>query len=197
MLNGGPRPMIEGVLQPVIAGMPPQHDAALAAAAGHRRHARQRPQHVIISSPQRLAGLAEQRGDVDPSEPWTGTQDRHVALLANLPRRGLRGGFDRGAEFVQPALGLFDLLIDQPQARSERADMGGRRLDRARRDRRAAAARRMRSTSRHRAANAVVLRMRAIAFSRTRAACAGVGTFSQRSRNQSAARSSLTLPACG
>src|SRR5262249_42105043 len=109
MLNGDPCPVIDGFLQALVAGMSPDDDAALAAAAGDRGDAGQHPQGVVVSSPQRLCDLGEQRGDVDPSEPWTGTQDRNVALLAALPRRGLDGG----AELVQPPLSLFDLRIDE------------------------------------------------------------------------------------
>src|SRR5215204_6974752 len=36
MLDGYAAPMINGLLQPLIAGMAPHHDAGLAAAAGHR-----------------------------------------------------------------------------------------------------------------------------------------------------------------
>ena len=76
VLNGDPGPMIERGLQARVAGMTLDHDATLAAALGDRSNARQRPQGVVISPLQRLAGLGEQRGDVDPSEPWIGTQDR-------------------------------------------------------------------------------------------------------------------------
>ena len=93
MLNGDPCPMIGRGLQTRVAGMALDDDATLAAALGDRSHAQQRPQGVVISPPQGLAGLGEQRGDVDPSEPWIGTQDRDVALLAYLPRRGLGRGF--------------------------------------------------------------------------------------------------------
>ena len=135
VLNGDPRPMIGRGLQARVAGMTLDHHATLAAALGDRSNARQRPQGVVISPVQRLAGLGEQRGDVDPSEPWIGTQDRDVALLANLPRRGLGGGFDGGAKFVEPALGLFDLSIDEAQPRRDGADMGGGGGDGARRHR--------------------------------------------------------------
>src|SRR5262249_50886615 len=96
MLGSDASPMIDGGPQATVAGMASHHDAGLAAAAGYRGDARQDPQHVVISPAQRFAGLGKQRGDGDPSEPWTGTQDRNVALLAHLPRRALRRGFDRG-----------------------------------------------------------------------------------------------------
>jgi len=38
MLNGDPRPVIEGLMQAIVAGMSPDHDAALAAAAGDFAH---------------------------------------------------------------------------------------------------------------------------------------------------------------
>src|SRR5207245_5829872 len=131
MLDGAPGPVIEGLMQAIVAGMSPDHDAALAAAAGDRGDARQHPQGVVISRPQRLAGLGEQRGDVDPSEPWTGTQDRNVALLADLPRPAPCGRRPGGNELTQPPPGLSDLLIDEPQACHDGADMGGGGLNRA------------------------------------------------------------------
>jgi hypothetical protein len=73
MLNGDPRPMIGRGLQARVAGMALDDDATLAAALGDRSNAKQRPQGVVISPPQGLAGLGEQRGDGDPSEPWRGT----------------------------------------------------------------------------------------------------------------------------
>lgn len=81
-----------------------------------------------------------------------------LALLADRPSTSRRSQIFRGgggAVFVQSALGLFDLLIDQPQAGGDGADVGDGGLDRAH----ATASgcwRRMRSTSANRA-NAVGL----------------------------------------
>ena len=41
---------------------------------------------LIVSVPQRLGGLDEQRGEAGPSHPRQGAQDRHVPLLGMLPR---------------------------------------------------------------------------------------------------------------
>ena len=79
-----------------VAGITPQDDAGLTAAPGHRGNPGQAAQRVIVSSAQGLPSLVglqptgltrgEQRGEVDPSEPWHRAQDHHVALLAMLPR---------------------------------------------------------------------------------------------------------------
>src|SRR4051794_8369517 len=109
MLDGAPSPMINRGLQPPIASIASQHNTALAAAARDRRLAGQDAQDLIVSLPQSLAGLGEQRGDGDSPEPWHGSQDRNVALLANLPRLCLRIGLDCGTKLVKPMLGLLDL----------------------------------------------------------------------------------------
>ena len=71
----------------------------------------------------------EQHGEDDPSEPGHGSQDHHVALLALLPRLVLLARDELGAELVQLAVRCFQLLIDQPDADGQRADMVARRLD--------------------------------------------------------------------
>src|SRR5512144_953710 len=106
-LNGDVGPMVEGIAQPVVAGLAAPHDAAPAAATGDRGGACQGSQKMIVSLVHRLPSLGEQRGEGDPSEPWTGTQDRHVALLADLPRRGLPGALDGAAERIEPVVGLL------------------------------------------------------------------------------------------
>ena len=102
MLDGNPAPMMYSVLQPLVAGMASQDDATLATAASDRCLTRQHAQYMVVSLPQRLAGLGQQRGDGDPPEPWHGSQDRYVALLANLPRLCLRIGLDCGTKLVEP-----------------------------------------------------------------------------------------------
>src|SRR5215472_11267319 len=86
MLEGDARPMIERVLQPLVTGIAADDEAGLAAAPGYWCHTGQAAQGVIVSAPQRLPGLGEQHGEDDPSEPGHGSQDRHVVLLAVLPR---------------------------------------------------------------------------------------------------------------
>jgi len=68
----------------------------------------------------------EQRGEGDPSEPWHGSQDHHVALLATLTRRVLRGRDELVAELVQLAVRGLELLIDELDAGSHRLDVSGR-----------------------------------------------------------------------
>src|SRR3954452_11105859 len=74
-------PVIHCVAQTLAAGLTHQHDAALAAAPGYRRHAGQCPQGLMVTRLQRPAGLDQQSGADDPPDPRQGTQDRHVALL--------------------------------------------------------------------------------------------------------------------
>ena len=99
---------------------------------------------MVISPLQRLRGLGEQRGEGDPSEPWHGSQDRHVALLAMLPRRVLLAAFRRCrfrgrdelvAELVELAVRGVELLIDQADAGGHGVDMSRRRRDHAGRHR--------------------------------------------------------------
>jgi len=52
-----------------------------------------------------------------------------------LPRLVLLGRDELGAQFVQLAVRCFQLLIDQPDADGQRADMVARRLDHPGRDR--------------------------------------------------------------
>src|SRR2546427_3680278 len=107
-----------------MTGRAADREALLAAAPGDWRRACQGPQGVVISSPQRLCGLAEQCGENDSADSRPGAKDRHVTLLTVLPRRALRRRFEFGAEAVQSLVRLLDLLIDQAQARRKAADMG-------------------------------------------------------------------------
>src|SRR6267154_5543386 len=101
MLDSSTRPVMDGVLQPFVAGEAADHEALFAAAPGDRSGACQSPQGVVISSPQRLCGLGEQRGENDSADSWPGAKDRHVMLLTDLPRGILRRRFELGAEPVQ------------------------------------------------------------------------------------------------
>ena len=56
------RPVIDGVLQSLVARISSNHEEELATALGYRSHTGQCAQGVIISAPQRLAGLGEQHG---------------------------------------------------------------------------------------------------------------------------------------
>src|SRR6516162_6953041 len=92
VLNGDARPMVDGGAQPELAGLAHEHDAALAAAARHGSDAGQAAQRMIVSLAQRLGGLAEQRGEDDPSDARQGSQDRHVApARVSVPARLARG----------------------------------------------------------------------------------------------------------
>src|SRR5205085_235921 len=130
-LNGDARPVMDGVLQPLVAGKTADHEALFTAAPGDGGRACQGAQSVIISCPQRLCGLGEQCGENDSADSWPGAKDRHVTLLTDLPRGVLRRCFEPGAEPVQSLVRLLDLLIDQAQSRRKVADMGAGGLRRA------------------------------------------------------------------
>src|SRR5260370_31021759 len=134
VLNGDARPVMDGVLQPFVAGKATDHEALFAAAPGYWSRACQGPQGVVISRPQRLCGLGEQRGENDSTDSRPGAKNRHVMLLTVLPRRALRRSFKLGAEAVESPVRLLDLLIDQAQSRRDRADMRAGGFGRARRD---------------------------------------------------------------
>ena len=57
VLGSHARPMIERIIQPLVAGVAAHHDAALTAASGHRCDPGQQAQGMVISSLQRLPGL--------------------------------------------------------------------------------------------------------------------------------------------
>jgi hypothetical protein len=95
-----------------MTGLTHENHAAFAAAPRHRGDAGQGAQRMIISFAQRLRGLAEQRGEDDPSDARQGSQDRHVALLGFLPRRIFLSAFgELVGEFVEPAMRQLDLLV--------------------------------------------------------------------------------------
>src|SRR5208283_4780386 len=112
VLDGDAGPMVDGGAQPQMTGLTHENHAALAAAPRHRGDAGQGAQRMIISFAQKLRGLAEQRGQDDPSDARQGSQDRHVALLGFLPRRIFLSAFgELVGEFVEPAMRLLDLLV--------------------------------------------------------------------------------------
>src|SRR5206468_6471955 len=76
--------------QPLVTGISHRDDPALAACARDRGDTGQQANAVIVSSVQRLCGLGEHRaGNPDPDS-GQGEEDRHVMMLASLPRRVVR-----------------------------------------------------------------------------------------------------------
>ena len=88
MLDGDARPVMDGGLQPPVAGET-LTEAFLAALPRHRGNPCQGSQGVIISGLQGLRCLGEQCGEDDPADSRPGAKDCHVALLMALPRRAL------------------------------------------------------------------------------------------------------------
>ncbi len=68
MLHGDASPMIHGVGEPVMAGLPPDDDAALAGPLGNRRDSGQTAQSGVIAPLQGIPSLRKQRGEDDPFE---------------------------------------------------------------------------------------------------------------------------------
>ena len=88
MLHGDPRPMVHGIGEPVMAGLPPDDDAAFARSLGDRRDSGQAAQGGVIAPLQGIPSLCKQRGEDDPSNSRQGCEDFHVMLL-RLPRFGI------------------------------------------------------------------------------------------------------------
>src|SRR5947209_1851476 len=191
VLNGDARPVMDGVLQPFVAGKTTDHEALFAAAPGDRGRACQGPQGVVISCPQRLRSLGEQRGENDSADSWPGAKDRHVMLLTVLPRRVLRRHVELGTEAVERPVRLLDLLIDQMQARREVADMRASGFRRTRCNEQWCLAQGLQHSRSIEATDAMVLED---ARDRLpgRLCSAGVGTCCQSARNQSSATSSVS-----
>jgi hypothetical protein len=80
--------MVHGIGKPVMAGLPPDDDAAFARALGDGRDSGQTAQGGVIAPLQGIESLCEQRGEDDPSHSRQGCEDLHVMLLF-LPRSGI------------------------------------------------------------------------------------------------------------
>src|SRR3954469_13680678 len=85
VLHGHARPMVDGVAQADVGGLAHEHDAALAGSLGDGSHARQTSKRLVVSPLQGLECLGQQRGEDYPSDPWQGSEDRHIARLWPLP----------------------------------------------------------------------------------------------------------------
>src|SRR5208283_2549954 len=122
MLNGDARPMVHGVGEPIMAGLSSDHDAALSRSLGDRCDPGQTAQGGVISSLQGIEGFCEQRGEDDPSHSRQGCEDLHVMLL-RLPWSGLFRRNEPGGQGIELAMRLFELLVQEPDARNERRDV--------------------------------------------------------------------------
>src|SRR6516162_5456310 len=121
VLDGGIRPVINGIPEPGMTGEPSDDDAALARSLCDRCDTTQCAQSMVVSSLQGIPCLCEQRGEDDHAVSWHGLQDRRVALLTHLPRlRPLVGFFDRlgkaRTQDLQLPMGAFELLDNDAQA---------------------------------------------------------------------------------
>ena len=138
VLHGDTGPMVDGVGEAVVAGLSSDDDAALSGPLGDRRDSCQTAQGGVVSSLQGIPGFCEQRGEDGPSHSRQGCEDRRVMLLF-LPWLGRLGWHEAGGEAVDPALGVFDLPVEQAGC-AGRAKQHGRSRLRPFRRRRAPAA---------------------------------------------------------
>ncbi len=123
-----PRPVIERVTQPAVAGVTHEDHPALATLLGNGRNACVCAQSVVISLSEGRRSFGEHRGGYDSSHSWQRPEDLDVAVLALLAVIVLGGPklIEQGFEARAAALALS---VDQAQARQEQGDMFGSSLD--------------------------------------------------------------------
>ena len=97
VLDGGIRPVIDGVPEPGMTGEPSDDDAALSRSLCDRCDTTQCAQSMVVSPLQGIPCLCEQRGEDDPAVSWHGCEDRRVALLIKLSQLGLPSVFATGS----------------------------------------------------------------------------------------------------
>src|SRR5512146_312015 len=122
VLCGDAGPMVDGVGEPLMAGISAQHEAAFAGPPGDGCDACKAAQGVIISALQGIRSLCQQRGEDDPPDSRQGGEDVGVTLLW-LPRLSLFGGAERGGQAVDLSMSVADLAIDQTDAIDQRQDV--------------------------------------------------------------------------
>jgi hypothetical protein len=128
VLNGDTRPVVDGVGEAVVAGLSSDDDAAPSGPLGHGRDSCQTAQRGVIASLQGIPGFCEQRGEDGPSH--SGKDARISASCCFFcPGSASSAGVRRGGQAVDPAMGVFDLTVEQADARDEQSDMGARGFD--------------------------------------------------------------------
>lgn len=161
-LRGDARPVVYGVAKARVAGVSPDDHTALAGSLGNRRDAAQATQSSVVSSPECIPSLREQRGERDPSDTWQGVEDHGVTLLVALPRRRLlavscRGLAERAEQAIELGPRLHELAVDQPDAIDQGPNVRRRGVGRAGRDRDRRGTQRCEHARRIGLANAIVL----------------------------------------
>ena len=122
--------MIHGVREPVVAGLPPDNDPALAGSLGDRRNSCQTAQCGVVTPLQGIEGFCKQRGEDDSSHSRQGCKDLHVMLLF-LPRLGPLGWDQVGGQGVELLMRLPELPVHETDARNQRGDMSAGGLGRS------------------------------------------------------------------
>jgi hypothetical protein len=121
---------IHDVGEPVVTGLTPHDNAALARALGDRRDSCQTAQGGVVTLVQGIEGFCQQRGEDDPSHHRQVCEDLHVMLLLP-PRVRLLGRNEAGGQRREPLMGVLMLTVDETDARNERGEVCAGGFDRA------------------------------------------------------------------
>ncbi len=100
VLNGNACPVVHGIGEAIMAGLPSDNDAALARPLGDGCDSSQTAQSGVIAPQQGIPSLCEQRGEDDPSDSRQGCEDFHVMLL-RLPRSGILFWDEPGSQGIE------------------------------------------------------------------------------------------------
>src|SRR5687768_17649359 len=82
--GGASGPPVDGGTEPIVAGLPHDYLPGLSALPGHRGHAAQGAEPVVVSASKRSPTLCEHHGGHDHSLSWPGSDDRDVMVPAYL-----------------------------------------------------------------------------------------------------------------
>jgi hypothetical protein len=113
MLNGDPRPMVQRQPKPHVSRPAHAHHTAFAAAAGHRGHAAEIAESLVVASAERIRGLAQQRRQHHSAHTWKRLQDGSITG----PRIRI-GLLTRASDLLAQLVELTRGLLDGINARS-------------------------------------------------------------------------------
>ena len=85
----------------------------------------------VVASLQGIRGFCEQRGEDGPSHSPGKDARISASCCFFCLWLGLLGWHEAGGQAVDPAMGVFDLTVEQADARDEQSDMGARGFDRS------------------------------------------------------------------
>jgi len=180
--------MVHGVCEPVVAGLPPNDDAAFARSLGYGRDSSQAAQRGVVAPSQGIPSLCKQRGEDDPSYSRQGCEELHVMLLC-LPWLDLCRGNEFCGQGVELAIRYFELPIHKADARNKARYMRAGGFSRSGGDLQRRFAQHVQYMRGAETPDTIAFQDLATVASRMRLALAGVGANSHRSSSQAAPRS--------